>query len=369
MEIVRATEKDAKELSEFVNSYVLHGDFSFQFVRSPSYFDKFKLRSDDFETYLLRGADNKIAASGSLVFENTYINGQQQKICWLVDLRIGSDRKAALHWVDHFFQILFERSRTNGCKHIFSVIFKDQKHNLASLIRPQSRKRQIPQFLHMKNFEMVSIHAKLPSFQSILSSIKIRRLNPNRLEELCLYLNQKTENRLFGTPFSPDLISKRLKEWPGFLQKNFFVCYDRRKNIVGCYALWDAKKIQELKLIEHGPHSRNFYYATKFLSLFGLARPMAKNSGLLDFYYMTHLYCDNSDIFERMLHHAFFRTRKKFLVYPQFEDHYVQLPPKQFMHQNLNFALYTILPHGESPDPELRQKPFSPPPDLEPWCI
>lgn len=369
MHIEKAGPEHSEELNQFLETHILHGDFDFSFIRKDNYFAKLKLRSEEHETYFIRNKNQKIAACASLVFEESYIAGELQKICWLLDFRIGPDRKCSLLWIDNFFTQLFESAKNQGCKHIFSVIFKDEKHNLASLIRPRTRKRHIPQFLHMKNFKMLSIHGKLPSFQAILSSIRIKKLNENRLEELCLYLNTHSNQRLLGVKFSPDLLQKRLDEWPGFTKENFFVCYDKKKNIVGCYALWDPSPIQEIKIHQHNSYSQNFYYITKFLSLFGLARPPARPGKAFDFYHMTHLYCDNSDIFELMLHHAFFRTKKKALVYPQFEDHLIQLPPKQFLHQSLDFGLYTILPNGENPEQSLKQNPFAPPPDLEIWSI
>lgn len=369
MNLELAGPQHSDEINAFLETHVLHGDFDFSFIRKGDYFAKLKLRSEEHQTYFLRNKKGKIAACASLVFEECFVGGEKQKVCWLIDLRVGPDRRSSLFWMESFFTKLFEAARAKKCQHIFSVIFKDEKHNLGSLIRPQAKKRHMPQFLHMRNFKMLSIHGKLPNLGNLLSSIKIRRLNTNRLEELCLYLNSQSNQRLLGSEFTPDLIQKRLDEWPGFLKENFFVCYDKKKNIVGCYALWDSSPIQKIKLHQHHSHSQNFYYITKMLSLFGLARPMAKPGQNLDFYFMTHLYCDNSDIFELMLHHAFMRTRKKFLVYPQFEDHLIQLPPKQFLHQSLDFALYTILPHGENPKQSLRQNPFAPPPDLEIWSI
>lgn len=369
MKIERADASHSDEINAFLATHVLHGDFNFSIERNSGYFDKLKLTSDEYETYFIRNARGKISACASLVFENSFIEGELKKICWLIDLRIGPDRKSSLFWIRHFFSLMFDRAQAHEADHIFSIVFKDAKHNLTSLIRPRKRHAHIPQFLHMKNFQMLSIHGKLPSLQNILSSIKIRPLNTNSLEELSLYLKSKSQNRLLGTDYTPELLLERLEKWPGFRKENFFVCTDKRKNIVGCYALWDGSPIQKLKLLDHGPHSRNFFYITKLLSLFGLARPMVGPGQSLDFYHMTHLYCDNSDIFELILHHAFFRTKKKYLVYPQFEDHIIQLPPKQFLHQNLDFALYTILPHGKAPSDKLRQNPFADPPDLGLWGI
>ncbi|MAF90694.1 MAG: hypothetical protein CL674_05410 [Bdellovibrionaceae bacterium] len=365
MELLKASEKHNQELIQFLGSQSIRGEIELRFMREEDFGVKLKLLGNEHETYFIRDENDQISACASLFFEDVFIDSEIVKVCWITDLRIGDSKKASYHWMTRFFNKVFERASTLGAQHIFTTIFKEDRESINSLTRPRKRNRELPQFLHMRNFDLVSLHAKLPGSRPLLTGIKIKKMNPNRLEELSQYLNSHSKHRVLGKIYSPENLATRLESWTNFHEENFYICLDKRDRIVGSFALWDTSAFEKMQLINMNDRARNFYHITKLLSLFGLARPLPKIGNCLNFNYLTHLYCDNSDIFEKMIHFAFRKSKSKFLIYPQFEDHYIQLPPKRFLHQNLSFALYTILPQGERPSEKLRQKPFSPPPDID----
>ncbi|MEC9283027.1 MAG: hypothetical protein VX642_09955 [Bdellovibrionota bacterium] len=365
MELIKAKAEHNLELIEFLGSQSIRGEIELRFMRENDFSTKLDLLGNEHETYFIRDEKQKVSACASLFFEDVYIDSEVQKVCWITDLRIGESKKASYHWMTRFFNKVFARAEALGAEHIFTTIFKEDRESINSLTRPRKRNRDLPQFLHMRNFDLVSLHGKLPGSRPLLTGIKIKKMNPNRLEELSQYLNSHSRHRVLGKIYTPEILAHRLESWNNFHEENFYICLDKRDRIVGSFALWDTSSFEKMQLINMNDRARNFYHITKLLSLFGLARPLPKIGNCLNFNYLTHLYCDNSDIFEKMIHFAFRRSKGKFLIYPQFEDHYIQLPPKRFLHQNLSFALYTILPQGERPSEKLRQKPFSPPPDID----
>ena len=369
MQIVRADSSHDAALMDFFSQQSIRGEMELRFVRDKSFFKKLDMFCQQHATYISQDDAGTIMATASIFFEQVYIHGQEKKICWLTDLRIGANKKQAYQWLKDLFAQVFQDARTQGAEHIFSAVFREDRESLRSLTRPRARHESLPQFLHMKNFDLVSLHGKLPGSRPFLSGLQIENLNTNRLEELSQFLNSHTERRLLGKCYSPEILAHRLENWEAFHRENFFVCYDKNRRLVGSFALWDIASFEKIQVIALTEHAQNFYQLTRWLSFLGLARPLPRPGDFLQFSYLTHLYCNNSDIFEEIIHFAYSQNSGKALIYPQFEDHFIQLPPKKFLHQNLSFGLYTILPQGQRPSEQLRQSPFEDPPDINIYAL
>ena len=175
MELLKASEKHNQELIQFLGSQSIRGEIELRFMREEDFGVKLKLLGNEHETYFIRDENDQISACASLFFEDVFIDSEIVKVCWITDLRIGDSKKASYHWMTRFFNKVFERASTLGAQHIFTTIFKEDRESINSLTRPRKRNRELPQFLHMRNFDLVSLHAKLPGSRPLLTGIKIKK--------------------------------------------------------------------------------------------------------------------------------------------------------------------------------------------------
>ncbi|MFK8139096.1 MAG: hypothetical protein AB8E15_12105 [Bdellovibrionales bacterium] len=365
MKIVKANPSMDLKLRDFFYQNSIEGDISFTFQRSQSFFKNYEIQSNDFITFALIDQADEIHGCATLLFKNEYVGSKCVPAAWIVDQRVPKGQKAMYLWTTQLYEKVFEETKKRKAEHVFAVIYKENQKIVNSILRKKHDRTDLPTYHHVTDFQMISIHGRLPSLDSLLTSMKVKRLNPNRLEELCLYLNTHSKNRLFGVEYNPDLLAKRFESWPGFYIEDFYVVLDKKKNIQGCFHLWNAKKMQSLEITGITDFAKNFQRALKFLRLFKMAKPFPEVSEEVQFHYMTHMYADNNDIFELMIQNAYSQVNTSFLLYPSFENFLTSLPPKRFLSHSLNFGIYQVVEKGKAPDYSLKPKPFSPPPDIE----
>lgn len=363
-----AEKKDEAEIQEFFEAQDIVEGFRYHLKRPNGLFKSYDLHLGEYKCFVLRSnQDNNIYGMATLIFREAYIQNQLEKICWATDLLIANQRDAITHWSNILFPELIKHIKEMDVKYCFTSVSKANAKAFNSLIRPGGTRKNKPRYHLISNYSLVSIHGKKPSFiQNFLNGIKIKPLNINRLEELCMYLNSKSQQRLLGVHYTPDLLLEREKVWPEFHLQNFYVAYDSKQNIVGTYCLWNSKNVQKMILKSYSSkRAENFRDILRFLSWFKLARPLPKVNEEFEFQNITHLFSDNSDIFESLVHHAYNRANHQFLLYPQFEDHFMRLAPKDFLSNSISYGLYCIMEAHEQLPEELRLNHYAPPPELE----
>ena len=109
MNLQVATPHDDEELKSFFNQQVIKGLYDYKVVRPNSFFDQYKLTTNDYQTYYLRDDDGSICALASILFRKTYLNHQEQMVGYVTDLRVSNSRKATLSWTKEFIPA-FEKS-------------------------------------------------------------------------------------------------------------------------------------------------------------------------------------------------------------------------------------------------------------------
>ena len=98
VDLVEATEKDSDELKKYFSEAILPGPVDLSIHRQGSFFDQYRLRSDNFHTFTLRGPNGEIEGMASMMFSPMFINGEEQMVGYATDLRISPTRRAILGW-------------------------------------------------------------------------------------------------------------------------------------------------------------------------------------------------------------------------------------------------------------------------------
>ncbi len=365
MKLSLATEHDDEDLKSFFNHQILKGVYDYRLERPNSFFDQYRISTDDFQTYILRDSSGSIQAMASMLFKKGYINDQEQTIGYVTDLRVSKSRSATLTWTKEFVPAFeFERSKRN-CQFIFSEL--EQFENIAynTLLRRRSRNTYMPRYHLFRKFNLVAIYGKHFFAEKPLTSIQIDSGKTEDIQPLCNYLQSKSVRRPLRYNINSEELERRLRTWPNFSIQNFLIARNNQDQIIGCMAPWNNRDVQQMIIKKYKRQSFQAFSTSQTLGLLGLARPFPKPGSSLRVKHITHGTYDNPDIFYSLLNRAFNECQnKEILVYQNYYGDYATRPPLSFMHIKIPYGFYSVLNHETKLPRFLHPNPFIPAPDF-----
>ncbi len=366
MKLSLATPEDDEALKTFYESFIIHNPIEIQVERPKSFFDYYKLQSDDFETHILKDNTGKVQGCATLVFREGQIMGQKTKIGYATDLRVAQTREAIMNWARYFLPITKSITEKRDVNYLFSVISGSDSTAYNTLLRPRAQRRNIPVYNLLRKFDLVSIVGHLPLLYQKLKTIELVRLDEKDLEPLAHYLQRKSSHRALAFPYNVDFLKTRLQKWPGLRPESFIIAKDRRGNIVGCVAPWSSNSVQRLYAKKYTGFTETTKKALKIGSWFNLSSPLPQVGNEFQIEFLTHLYADNADIFEFLLEESYrAKAPDATLVYAHFHNFPQTRPPKQFFFSRTPSALYTVSTMETALPRELLHSPLENPPELE----
>lgn len=346
MKHLRATEQDSEKIKAFFDSKTIMGSIDFSIRRDGNFFDQYRLMSDDYETHLLLDNDEEILGLASLVFREGFVQGEKTIWGYATDLRIAPTRMAILRWAEHFVPILEAACQERRCQYVFSTVHTNDNQVYNALIRPASHsRRSLPRYHLANKFKLIFLHGQMPFAPKPLPSIRLHPLEENDIEALCSYLMERSKLRPMASIYHPDHFLEQLKRWPGLTQGDFRIAKDKTGQIIGCAGLWNSRAVQSLIPQTYHGLALTRHQSLKAMGFFGLARPTPEPGSVFPIRMLTHLACDNAEVFYRLVHDAFSRLNPgEFLAYLHFRGHWRTLPPISYIATSLPMGLYMIIP-------------------------
>lgn len=368
-----AQEADSEKLKQFVikQPFLVNSPMELVIDRKGSFFDKYRLQTEDFVTHKMVNENNEIEGIASMLFRKTLLNGEETLVGFATDLRISNSRQAIVQWPEKLLPAMTESAAQRGCEYVFSILNNNQTQAYNALIRPRSSRRNIPRYYFYRKYDLVTIHGKVPFTDlPFLKSIKIQPLSDNDLEPLAAYLKSKSLHKPLCFPYSVDLLLERFKTWKGFHKENFLIAKDKHNNIIGSVAPWKASQIFNISVLNYSGFGETIYTFSKFFSLFKFVKRLPPVGGQLNMKFLTHLYADNPDIFAALLAEVFRTTQSdELLSYPHFHKTPLTMPPRNFLTSQIPFSIYAILPPEKALPDFLQLHKVTPPPEIEPILI
>lgn len=366
MKVEIATPGSDEELKSFFNDQVVHGLYDYKVLRPHSFFDQYRLSTDDSLTYILRDEEQAIQATASILFKKAYVNDQEQTIGYVTDLRVSKSRFARLNWASAFVPEFQKARNERDCTYIFSDLeqYESQAYNM--LLRRRNRNTTLPRYHLFRKFFLVVVYGRFPFTAQPLASIKIDYGRTEDIEALCHYLQSKSVRRPLRYHLRPEELERRLRSWPHFSMQNFLVARNTQGDIIGCMAPWNNRDVQ--RIMVHRYHDKSFqvYSTSKTLSLFSVTRPLPKEGDCFNLKHITHGAYDNPDIFYSLLNRAYDDCQnKEILVYPNYFGDYATRPPFSFISVKIPSGLYTVLDNDVKLPHFLHPNPFIPAPDFQ----
>ncbi len=367
MRLCRAEEKDSEKLKEFFSEQKVPGVITYSVDRHGSFFDKYRLQSDDFVTFMMVDHNEQIQGVATLVFRKARLNQVEQVVAYAMDLRITKSRKAVMLWTQLFLDAFYQEAKERESIYTFSVIERTESAAYNALIRPRQSRRKLPRYYLFRQFYAVSIHGKWPLLgEEPITSLTIRNADINDAEEIHSYLEAQKEGKTLSFPLSFEEFIHRIKNWRGLDWSDFIIAKDADGNICGCVAPWESEHIQTYKIHEYSGRSHLLYQGLIYASLLGFANKLPSVGDAIEPVILTHLAADNPDIFHALLENCYQKLNdRQFLLYGTFKGDYNLRPPRSYIFAQIPYGLYSVLrPQQNFPD-FLRPNPWSPAPDLE----
>ena len=367
MKLETATGADESALKDYLKRSIAPGPVDFSIERPRSFFDQYRLQSQDWLTWLVRDSRSAIKGTATAVFRSARVAEDFENIGYCTDFRITPTRQSLAAWNSTFLPTLVQEGQKRGARYHFVSMPDSLSKLLMTFLLPRTSglRASAPKYFLVGRFQLIGVLGRMPWAQRPLSHLRIEPAEMKDLEELADYLKRKSENRLLAFPYSAEFLEERFTTWPGLHPRDILLARDFRGRIVGSVGIWNGNPVQEYRVRAYHGFSRTLKTALRFSSLLRLSHELPEVGDLLDFYFLTLLNADNPDIFDSLLARAFEVTfPRRFLVYTHFVDDFATRPPRNFLCANIPFALYTLTPGGQAA-PEFLRKMRSKGPDLE----
>lgn len=366
MRLVKATAADNDKLTDYFKSTTLPGPIEISYLRVGSFFDHYRLQSDDFVTYILLNDQDQIEAMASLIFRQARVEGEVETVGFATDLRVSSSRGAILSWSQHFLPVLEEEKAKRNCRYIFSMVAHTQKQAYNAFVRPRSMKRKLPRYYLFRRFQIISLHGMWPWRPKPLPSIHVKRAEETDREALYDYILKKKSVKPLTFSLDLEAIHQNLGRWSQLNLENFLLAKDSQNNIIGCTGIWSPSQCQQVLPTVYSPEALTLKEGIHILSFLGMAKRLPPVNNHLEFCYLTNLFAENPDIFYSLLYTAYKSTTKnEFLVYTHFDNYWMSLPPRGFLSSSIPGGFYCVLSPDQAVPDFLKPVHLHEPPDFE----
>ena len=366
MNFYQATEADDEELRLFFNKQTLSGYYDYQLIRPHSFFDQYRLTTDDFVTYFLRNRKGEIYAIISTLFKKAYVNHQRQTIGYVTDLRVSSSSSTTFNWTKKILSTIGKAKEERGCHYLFSDLDQSKNRAYDKLWQSQDQDEWVPRYHLFRKFFLVVIYGRKFFPHKPLKSIKIEYAKEKDIASICSYLQEKSVGRPLRYSIEPEELTRRCQSWPDFSINHFLIARNNQGDIIGCMAPWNNSKLQ--KIVPTYYHGKSFqvYSTSKTLSFFSITRPLPRERESLKARHITHGAYDNSDIFYSLLVRAYEDCKnKEVLIYPNYVGDYMTRPPRSFISFKIPHGFYCLLDKDTKAVGHLHPNPFKPAPDFQ----
>lgn len=365
MKLYKATLDDDEDIKDFFGKQVIPGIYDYQIHRPNSFFEQYKLTTDDYQTFLLKDNQQKIHAMASILFRKAYVNAQEQTVGYVTDLRVSGSRKATLTWGKVFVPEMLKQREERQCQFVFSELESYENAAYNTLLRRRNRNSRMPRYHLFRKFNLVVIYGKQLSMLPPLSGLKIEHGRTEDAEAICRYLLEKSVRRPLRYNITPEELERRCRTWPNFSMQNFLIARNFENKIIGCMAPWNNRDVQRIVAQRYHGKSFQVYSTSRTLAALKLTRPLPRPGDFFKVKHITHGAYDNPDIFYSLLKRAYHDCQnQELLVYPNYIGDYASRPPKSFIHVKIPYGFYTLLDNHKTLPTYLHPNPFIPAPDF-----
>ncbi len=293
MTVRKARPDDNEALCEVVRRVHMRGKLDLTQERDPDFFALPRMHQGDYAVYLAENSDGFVGGCGSVVVRPGWVDGEQQTVGYLSDLRAIPGFKGARGLPKAYHQALIRAQQEHGAEVFYTVIFDDNEIAKRALLGSSKRKRKSqPIYRPMTPFNMTSLQFALPLRKP---RKKVRRATQADADALLAFLSAKAKRRMMGDVLTPERFTQRLEIWPEFSIGSFFLALDAQDNIIGTAAPWNTHTFKRTRVLGYYDSMKNvkrlFNAGATVLRYPALPEP----GDCLNFAFLSHLEINDDD--------------------------------------------------------------------------
>ncbi len=243
VEIRCAGADDNDAILGFLSDHAMQAGLDLRFDRSPDFFALPIAHSPHNETWL--GVDGgRLVGLGSCVFRDGYIDERIERVAYVGDLRVDSNRHVAGRWRARLAARLAEVGHTDGLRFGYCAVIRDNR-----LARNAVRRRHSGdalRFVHLRGYSNVSILARKPWAKPIPKRVKMRRATVHDADQVRQFVDAESRRQSFGVVFDKEAWQRRLALWPDLGIERFVLAFDEPGRLVGCIAPWNYAALKRI---------------------------------------------------------------------------------------------------------------------------
>lgn len=352
-------------LQKFYLEQTVVGHVNFSIYRPNSFFDHYRLMSDDFSTVMLMDQENNIVAAATMTFSRAYVDRQEQLVAYISDLRVSAQRLAIQQWANYFVPHFYKKLEEKNCHYIFAAVEQYESQAYNALLRPQKLKRSLPHYYLFRKMYQVFYLGLLPWASSPSNSIRVTHAWSSDIEDICEYLTQKKAGSRLFYHLTPDGLRKKFDHWPQFFINNFLIARNVKGQVVGCMAPWNNRDVQQVIIKDYHAEGLLLYQTLKMTSPLRFTQALPDRDKPASLKYITHCAVDNAEVFYSLLYQAYNETRRgEILVHTSSYGDYFTRAPEHFITTKVPYGFYTVLSPDKDLPKFLQPNQFTPPPDF-----
>lgn len=365
LKLIEAEEKHSSILKTYFNEQVVSGHLDYSILRQGSFFNHYRLLSDNFTTLLLMDDTDKLLGTATVTFARAYVNHQEQNVAYLSDLRISPQREAIQNWAPMFVPEFYKKLEEKNCKYTFSIIESYESQAYNALLRPQKLKRHLPHYYLFRKINLHFFFGKWPFSTPPTPTIRLSHAQSSDIEMICEYLMKKKVGSKLYFNLTPEVLQNKFKQWPDFKIDDFILAKNAKDQLVGCIAPWNSQGTQQWVARGYRDESQLLYQTLKLTSPLRITRAMPDIGQNMNLKFITHCGVDNAEVFYALLNRAYEESsRQEVLAHTNYFGDYLTRPPKAFVSSKIPFGFYSVLPPESEFPSFLKPNPFSAPPDF-----
>ena len=344
----------------------LPGTIDFSIERRGSFFNHYRLQTDDFTTLILMDDNEEIQGVATLVFHQGMVLGERQVFAYATDLRIEPTRRAVMQWSQQFLPEFEKAMAKRRCKLVFSAIEQYDNQAFNALIRPQFVRRRLPRYFLTRNFDVVTVHGRKPFAPRPLKSIRVSHATPNDWDELIGFLQMRSSKKPISLDHRRESWQRRIELWPNLTRESFLIARGVKNEILGCCLPWDPNPIQSYIPMRYHGAALTLKETMRIPSKLGWIRGLPSRGQPIHLKFLTQIESENDEVFFSMVDFAYNELEPdEVLCYAHFEDDAATAEPPGFITSEIPYALYTVLQPNDTLPEFLRPDTWRPVPQFE----
>jgi hypothetical protein len=300
-----ATDIDDAELRQRMAEDHMPGRVSISFRREPSYFRGSRVQGRQVQVIKCVDLDSqRIIGLGCRALSPVWINGQQQTVGYLADLR-GQPSYRGSTLLARGYQYLRQLHQQDAVQLYYTMILDD---NLPARRLLESQRCGLPVYRDVGRVLTPAIFLDLPRAAIKVDGVEFRSARRDELDDIIEFVNRSYAQRQLAPVYDRDDFTRgRLQ---GLAPEDIYLAI-RAHKIIGVCAAWDQREFRQTHVEGYSPGLRllrPFYNAVATCSPL---KPLPPKGAAIPCFYLTLIAIenDNRDIFTALLRHVY-RARR-----------------------------------------------------------